>query len=45
MDEIYSAGMDGTLCDGDGRTTESPKLNYGGGGTLTGKKIHVISDL
>ena len=37
MDEVYSAGMDGRLCDGDGRTAEHPKQNYGAGGTLTGK--------
>ena len=35
MDEVYSAGMGGDLCNGDGRTTEHPKFNYGGGGTLT----------
>ncbi len=38
MDEVYSAGMGGDLCNGDGRTTENPKLNYGGGGTLTNTK-------
>ena len=38
MDEVYSAGMRGQLCNGDGRTTEAPKANYGNGGTLTGKK-------
>ena len=38
MDEVYTAGMDGRLCVGDGRTAESPKTNYGMGGTLKGKK-------
>lgn len=38
MDEVYSAGMDGTLCNHDGRTETEPKKNYGGGGTLKGKK-------
>lgn len=38
MDEVYTAGMGGELCQGDGRTTENPTKNYGKGGTLTGKK-------
>ncbi|MEQ8824848.1 MAG: NAD(P)H-dependent oxidoreductase [Filomicrobium sp.] len=38
MDEVYTAGMDGRLTTGDGRTTEAPKDNYGLGGSLTGKK-------
>lgn len=38
MDEVYTAGMRGALCDGDGRGAENPKANYGGGGTLQGKK-------
>ncbi len=38
MDEVYTAGMAGALCDGDGRTAEAPKANYGEGGTLKGKK-------
>jgi modulator of drug activity B len=38
MDEVYSAGMNGQLCQGDGRHRRAPKENYGGGGTLTGKK-------
>lgn len=37
MDEVYSAGMDGRLCAGDGRVAEAPKANYGTGGTLSGK--------
>ncbi len=38
MDEVYTAGMGGQLCNGDGRNAEAPKENYGAGGTLTGKK-------
>jgi modulator of drug activity B len=38
MDEVYTAGMAGQLCNGDGRTKEEPKKNYGAGGTLTGKR-------
>ena len=38
MDEVYTAGMGGALTNGDGRTSEEPKKNYGAGGTLTGKK-------
>ncbi len=36
MDEVYTAGMDGRLCAGDGRSTEAPKANYGTGGALQG---------
>ena len=35
MDEVYTAGMGGALCVGDGRHQETPKKNYGTGGTLT----------
>ena len=35
MDEVYTAGMMGDLCNGDGRTAEEPKRNYGAGGVLT----------
>ncbi|MEO1080106.1 MAG: NAD(P)H-dependent oxidoreductase [Pseudomonadota bacterium] len=38
MDEVYTAGMDGRLCNGDGRSSAAPKANYGAGGTLTGKR-------
>ena len=38
MDEVYTAGMGGDLCEGDGRHSNAPKKNYGAGGTLTGKK-------
>ncbi|MFD2166145.1 NAD(P)H-dependent oxidoreductase [Thalassotalea euphylliae] len=38
MDEVYTAGMAGALCAGDGRTSENPTANYGAGGTMSGKK-------
>ncbi|SKA67421.1 NAD(P)H-dependent oxidoreductase [Desulfobaculum bizertense] len=38
MDVVYTAGLDGRLCDGDGRTRKDPSKQYGSGGTLTGKK-------
>lgn len=34
MDEVYTAGMDGRLASGDGRTSEAPTANYGMGGSL-----------
>ena len=37
MDFVYSAGMSGSLCDGDGRTRTDPAKQYGSGGTLVGK--------
>lgn len=38
MDEVYTAGMDGRLCAGDGRTSQAPKAGYGTGGALRGRK-------
>lgn len=38
MDEVYTTGMDGRLCEGDGRHSDAPKKNYGAGGTLSGKQ-------
>ena len=38
MDEVYTAGMDGRLTQGDGRTADAPKQNYGMGGSLNGTK-------
>ena len=38
MDEVYTAGMGGALCIGDGRNEDAPKKNYGMGGTLTNTK-------
>ena len=34
MDEVYTAGMDGRLCQGDGRREDAPKVGYGTGGAL-----------
>lgn len=41
MDEVYTAGMGGALCNGDGRSAEDPKKNYGKGGTMSGKKYMI----
>jgi len=38
MDMVYSAGMGGELCDGDGRSSAAPKEGYGSGGQLKGTK-------
>lgn len=38
MDLVYTGGMDGRLCTGDGRTRSDPSKQYGTGGTLQGKK-------
>ena len=38
MDFVCSFGMDGRLCQGDGRTRSDPSKQYGTGGTLTGSK-------
>ena len=45
MDEVYTAGMDGRLTVGDGRSPEAPKANYGMGGTLAGTKYMISSTL
>lgn len=40
MDYVYSADMDGRLCDGDSRTRQEPSKQYGGiGGTLLAKYV------
>lgn len=38
MDDVYSAGTGGELCNGDGRHRADPNLHYGSGGTANGKK-------
>lgn len=38
QDEVYTAGMGGELCTGDGRTTSRPTEGYGTGGTKEGAK-------
>ena len=45
MDDVYTAGMDGRLCAGDGRTADAPKANYGMGGTLTGTRYMISATL
>lgn len=45
MDEVYTAGMDGRLTVGDGRTEEAPKANYGMGGTLGGTRYMISATL
>lgn len=37
IDEVYSVGAGGGFCNGDGRTSQAPKDNYGGGGALSDK--------
>ncbi|MEM9544660.1 MAG: NAD(P)H-dependent oxidoreductase [Bacteroidota bacterium] len=37
IDEVFSMGMMGQMSDGDGRSKEAPKKNYGLGGKLNGK--------
>ena len=38
MDAVYTFGMDGRLCAGDGRSRTDPQKQYGTGGTLTGTR-------
>jgi len=38
IDEVYSVGMMGKLCAGDGRKSPGIKKGYGSGGVLKGKK-------
>ena len=38
MDLVYTAGMDGRLCQGDGRSRQDPLKQYGTGGSLNGSK-------
>lgn len=45
MDEVYTAGMDGRLCAGDGRTEDAPKKNYGMGGSLGGTQYMISTTL
>ena len=44
MDEVYSSGLQGELCNNDGRSRshpKGPKANYGGGGTLQDTKYMI----
>ena len=43
IDEVFSMGMMGEMSDGDGRTRENPKANYGLGGKLTGKYMMSVT--
>lgn len=45
MDEVYTAGMDGRLTAGDGRTADHPKENYGLGGALKGARYMLSATL
>lgn len=45
MDEVYTAGMDGRLCTGDGRTEDAPKANYGMGGSLSETQYMISATL
>lgn len=45
MDEVYTAGMDGRLCHGDGRSADAPKANYGMGGALHGTRYMISATL
>ncbi|WP_394244148.1 NAD(P)H-dependent oxidoreductase [Vibrio astriarenae] len=38
MDDVFTAGMGGALCQFDGRSAEEPTKNYGTGGTQTNTK-------
>lgn len=42
LDEVYTAGMDGRLAIGDGRTRSNPDKQYGSGGLL-GEKTYSLS--
>jgi modulator of drug activity B len=42
MDDVYSVGMGGQLCNGDGRSRSDPGKQYGAGGTLVGKKYMLL---
>lgn len=37
LDEVYTAGMDGRLAKGDGRSRSDPKKQYGSGGLMQGR--------
>lgn len=43
IDEVFSAGMMGEMSDGDGRTAENPKKNYGLAGKLDGKYMMSVT--
>ncbi len=43
LDEVLTAGMMGKMSNGDGRTEEAPKKNYGLGGLLKGKYMMSVT--
>ena len=43
IDEVFSIGMMGEMSDGDGRSKEAPKTNYGMGGKLNAKYMFSIT--
>ena len=43
IDEVFSMGMMGEMSDGDGRSRETPKKNYGLGGKLKGKYMMSVT--
>ena len=43
IDEVFSMGMMGSMSDGDGRSRENPKKNYGLGGKLKGKYMMSVT--
>lgn len=43
IDEVFSFGMMGEMSDGDGRSSEAPKKNYGLGGKLSGKYMMSVT--
>lgn len=43
IDHVFSAGMMGSLSNGDGRTSDNPKKNYGLGGLLSGKYMMSVT--
>lgn len=45
MDEVYTAGMNGRLSDGDGRKAAAPKSNYGMGGVLSDTRYTISATL
>ena len=43
IDHVFSAGMMGAMSNGDGRSAEAPKSNYGLGGKLDGKYMMSVT--
>ncbi|QCK16146.1 NAD(P)H-dependent oxidoreductase [Mangrovivirga cuniculi] len=43
IDHVFSMGMMGEMSDGDGRSSENPKANYGLGGKLKGKYMMSVT--